>query len=851
VTLSAGSRLGAYEIVGPLGAGGMGEVYRARDARLSREVAIKVLPAAMASDPDRRARFEQEARSASGLNHPNILTIYDIGEADGTIYIAMELVEGRTLRELLVSGEPLPTRKLLDVAVQTAEGLAKAHSAGIVHRDLKPENVMVSRDGFVKILDFGLAKLTEPVSQGASVMPTAIAAPTQPGTVMGTAGYMSPEQASGQPVDFHSDQFTLGAILYEMAAGQKAFQRKTGAETLVAIIREEPAPLSQLAPKSPAPVRWIVERCLAKDPEERYASTKDLARDLKSLRDHLTETSASGALETAEPAKIRRRGWLFPAALTLIAGIVLGFLVRSRLTGKPEPALHFQRLTFQRGRLYSARFAPDGQTIVYSAAWDGGPLETYSTRTDSSEYRSLGLSGAAVLAVSSTGELAVALNQRFVVGYQTTGTLARVPLAGGAPREVLEDVQDADWSPDGKTLAVCRMTNNRSRLEYPIGKVLYESPGWVSAVRISPDGHHLAFFDHQQGGNNDGYVKIVDTAGAVRVAGPFVRGASGLTWSKNGDEVWYSSIDATSLSGKSRQVWSAPFASIHDVARDGKVLFDMAPGRRELIGVAAPGAPPRKLGALNWSFPSDISEATGTALFYEQQVEPSAIYTQKLDGSPAVRIGDGEGYGISPDGKWVASVKLPDRRPITLLPTGAGEPRTVEIGNLTCQWANWFPDGRRLLLNAFEPGRGKRLYVQDVSGGAARAISPEGVGITAQSVSPDGRSIIARGPDSRLAIYPAEAGEPRPIPGLDRADQAVGWTADSRSVFVMRLSGVPGAVQLVDIATGRKTPWKEFMPPDPTGVEQVGPAVIAPDEKAYIYSYRLLLSDLYLATGMK
>ena len=248
-------KLGPYEIVAPLGAGGMGEVYRARDAKLGRDVAVKVLPEAVAADAGRRQRFEQEARSASALNHPNILTIYDIDAADGRTYIAMELIEGRTLRELVASGEPLPTRKLLDVATQTAEGLAKAHSAGIVHRDLKPENLMVSKDGFVKILDFGLAKLIEPVSLDQSALPTAVAAPTTPGTVMGTAGYMSPEQASGQSVDYRSDQFTLGAILYEMATGKRAFARKTGAETLVAIIREEPEPLSQLAPKSPAPVR--------------------------------------------------------------------------------------------------------------------------------------------------------------------------------------------------------------------------------------------------------------------------------------------------------------------------------------------------------------------------------------------------------------------------------------------------------------------------------------------------------------------------------------------------------------------------------------------------------------------
>src|SRR5262245_15077872 len=345
MSLSPGTRLGSYEILAPIGAGGMGEVYRAGDARLGRDVAIKVLPQETAMDPGRRQRFEQEARAASALNHPNILTIYDIGSTDGTVYIAMELVEGKTLREIVATGEPLATRRLLDVAVQTAEGLAKAHAAGIVHRDLKPENLMVSKDGFVKILDFGLAKLTEPLSQEASALPTAAPSPTRPGTVMGTAGYMSPEQASGQNVDFRSDQFTLGSIVYEMASGKRAFQRRTGAETLVAIIREEPAPLSQAAPKAPAPVRWIVERCLAKDPEERYASTKDLARDLKSLRDHLSETSASGGLEPTEPIRLRRRGWAFPAALALLVGAGIALVaVKGLDLFAPEP-LQFQKIT--------------------------------------------------------------------------------------------------------------------------------------------------------------------------------------------------------------------------------------------------------------------------------------------------------------------------------------------------------------------------------------------------------------------------------------------------------------------------------------------------------------------------
>ncbi len=303
MTLSAGTKLGPYEILAPIGAGGMGEVYRAKDPRLGREVAIKVLPELFSQDKDRLKRFEQEARSASALNHPNIVTIHEIGLVDGTSYMAMELIDGTSLRELLASG-PLASKRLLELAVQIAEGLSKAHGAGIVHRDLKPENVMVSKDGYVKLLDFGLAKLFVAPQDGGSGMATAIHQETQPGTVMGTVGYMSPEQASGRPVDFRSDQFSLGSILYEMATGKRAFHRGTGAQTLSAIIQDEPEPVAQVNPRVPAPLRWIVERCLAKDPDERYASTRDLARDLKSVREHIAEvtSTASGAAGIVEAA---------------------------------------------------------------------------------------------------------------------------------------------------------------------------------------------------------------------------------------------------------------------------------------------------------------------------------------------------------------------------------------------------------------------------------------------------------------------------------------------------------------------------------------------------------------------
>jgi predicted ATPase len=292
-TLLPGIRLGPYEILSPLGSGGMGEVYRALDPRLGRQIAIKVLPSDVAADRQRLARFEQEARSASALSHPNIVTIYEIGQSDSVSYISMELVEGKTLRELLASG-PLPMKRLLGTASQIADGLANAHKAGIVHRDLKPENLMVSAEWLVKILDFGLARPDASATADQTAAPTmsGVDTDTDTGSIVGTIGYMSPEQASGRKADFRSDQFSLGSILYEMATGRRAFQRNTPPETLVAIIREEPEPIVSLNPAVPAPLGWIVERCLAKDPEERYASTRDLARDLNALRERVLETPA-------------------------------------------------------------------------------------------------------------------------------------------------------------------------------------------------------------------------------------------------------------------------------------------------------------------------------------------------------------------------------------------------------------------------------------------------------------------------------------------------------------------------------------------------------------------------------
>jgi eukaryotic-like serine/threonine-protein kinase len=579
VSLSPGARLGPYTIVSVLGAGGMGEVYRARDPRLERDVAVKVLPLSFATDADRLRRFEQEARAAGQLNHPGILAIHDVGADDGVSYVVSELLEGETLRERLASG-PLGPRRALDYARQMAEALAAAHDRGIVHRDLKPENVFVTRDGHVKILDFGLAKLARPESLEDALTRTAHTPGTEPGMVLGTVGYMSPEQVRGQAVDHRSDVFSLGAILYEMLSGRRAFRRDSSVETMNAILKEEPPDLASALGATPGLDR-IVRHCLEKRPEDRFQSTRDLAFDLQALPE------LSTAPTTAHRGRPPRAGFRLAAgglaALLLLAAFFIG-----RGSSPPPSTPSYRRVTFRAGTVLSARFAPDGQTIVYAAAWEGRPLELFSSRLDSPETRPLDLARATIFSVSAAGEMALGLGYRFPVG----GMLARMPIAGGAPREVLDDVFEADWGPDGKDLAVIR-GGRLARIEYPIGKPIYESSGYATHVRVSPGGDAVAFIDHPVIGDTGGAVLLVDRAGRKRTLSDGWAEAWGLAWKPDGSEVWFTSakigtaheIEAASLDGKTRLVARVPGElRLHDIARDGRVLFAHGDDR---VGAAA------------------------------------------------------------------------------------------------------------------------------------------------------------------------------------------------------------------------------------------------------------------------
>ena len=857
MTLSAGSRLGPYEVLGPIGAGGMGEVYRARDTRLGREIAIKVLPSEVSSDSDRLSRFEQEARSASALNHPNIVTVHDVGSADGVAYIAMELVEGKTLRELLLTGA-LSTKQILRIGPQVAEGLARAHSVGIVHRDLKPENLMISRDGLVKILDFGLAKLSEPETGGLSSMPTSARERTQPGSVLGTVGYMSPEQASGQPVDFRTDQFSLGSILYEMATGRKAFQRENAVDTLSAILHEEPAPIASVTPQAPAPLRWIVERCLAKEPDERYASTRDLARELGTVRDHLSEAGVSGEMASAVARPRRPRLAAVPLLLAVIAAALSGTFLLGKRVGKP-PLHSFRRLTFRGGTVYSARFAPDGQTIVYDAAWEKNPLEIFSSRLDGPESRSFGLE-AALFSVSSAGELAVAVSPRRIPSG-AVGTLARVPVAGGAPRELLRDVVCADWSADGKLLAVVRQVAAANRLEYPPGTLLFETNGQISDPRVSPGGDSVAFIEHPLLGDTAGSVLLVDRSGHKRLLSTGWPDAGGLAWAPGGREIWFTaskvgwarSLLAVTPEGKMREIERAPGGFfLQDVSRDGKVLIDHQVHRAGIVGRIAGESRERELSWLDYSFLRDLSE-DGTTLLFDEQGQgggaENSVYVRKTDGSAAIRLGEGVAQAFSPDGKWAVTLTQSPSR-LRLLPTGPGEARDLTERGLAYQFgARFLPDGRHVIFRASEAGHGLRYYVQALEAGKPHSFSPEGVS-GAVAVTPDGRFVCGIGADGRPLLFPVDGGPPRPFAGLEPGDVPLRWSPDGKTLYV-RNGYLPARLYRIDTSSNKRELWRELVPSDPAGILSIRTIRLTPDGNSFFYGYTRHLSDLYLVEGLK
>ena len=842
--LTAGSRIGSYEIIAPLGAGGMGEVYRARDPRIGREVAIKVLPTDFVRDRDRLARFQQEAQSAGVLNHPNLLTIHELGVDEDRPYIVSELLEGTTLRERLSSGA-IPQRKATDYALQLAEGLAAAHERGIVHRDLKPENIFITKDGRVKILDFGLAKLR--IKADVRADESTMQQKTDPGTVLGSAGYMSPEQVRGQSVDGRSDIFSLGVILYEMLTGRRAFKGPSSVETMNAILNTDPPDLETLSP----PLQRIVGHCLEKNPEERFQSAHDLAFDLESLSD--TSTS-SRALSTAPRKRIAVP--LSIAAAIVLIGIAAAFVAGKRLGRTPAP--HFKRMTYRFAFISGARFAPDGQSIVYSCAPTDQGQELYTARLDSPESRSLGITSARLLSISKSGEMAVLLNPGFRPGFRWTGTLARVPLAGGAPREIASDIEDADWNSAGDQLAIIRAVGGDVRLEFPIGTVRYHTSGWLSHPRVSPDGTEVAFLDHPTRGDDAGGVAVIAADGKRTSLTQLFNSVQGLAWAPGG-EIWFTGsssggtreVYAVTRAGKERRVAGTGIQMIlDDISSDGKALITESNNRISLIGTSPGSTQQRDLGWLDWSLIRGLSPDGKLVLFDETSEgggKGHAVYVRSTDGSPAVHIAEGTAWGLSPDGKWGIALTGPEdsaqgtRSRLMLFPIGPGETRVIPT-RLSMERAAWMPDGRHIVVVGHAPDHGARVYLFDLSSGEARAVTPEGfVGVL---VSHDGRSVLVSGPDEKRYLWPVAGGAPRELPPMPPDVQLSDFTADDKSLLWFRRFDSPLRVMQFNLQTGESKLWREI--PVPQGTLGTPRIQFSADGKTYAFSAYSDAGDVYL-----
>ncbi|HEY8130627.1 MAG TPA: protein kinase [Thermoanaerobaculia bacterium] len=850
------SSFGSYEIIERLGAGGMGEVYRARDPRLGREIAIKILPEEFAGDGNRLRRFEQEARSASQLNHPNIITIYEVGQADSVPYIAMELVDGRSLRELLAKGS-LPVKRAIQIAAQLADGLATAHERGIIHRDIKPENIVITSGGQAKILDFGLAKVS-PLSDDSDL--TAGRDATKSGAVLGTIGYMSPEQAAGQTADARSDQFSLGSTMHEMLTGQRPFQRTTPAETMAAILREDPRP--PLSDAIPLPLRWIVSRCLAKEAGDRYAATRDLARDLQQVRDAASDSALSSTTGAAPPRLRQWRRWAMAAAALVLVALT-GAAIARYSAKAVTPA--FQRVTFRRGAILSARFAPDGHTIVYGAAWEGAPFRVFSTREENVESAPLSVPEGDVLAISRTGDLLISRNRRYTEFHVTNGHLAQASMTGAAaPREIAENIECADWLPDGKSLALVRNIDDGSAVEFPLGTTLYRTHGYVSHLRVAPDGETVAFIDHPFRGDDRGTVAVLDRQGRRRTLTPPYSSAQGLAWRPDGKEIWFTAAGAGSQgalravtpNGKQRIVFRAPGRLLlQDIGAEGKLLLISGMERFGSMVLPPGETAERDLSWLDGSITSDLSP-DGKTMLINEQGEGSAtagIYLRATDGSLATRITDGEAAALSPDGRYALAVSVTQPPQLQVVPTGVGTPMTLPFHFDSYILPRWFPDGKRICFRARRAGEPMRLYVAEIATGRLKPLSNDEVAsaLFHAPVSGDGKAVAALGPDRRLRLYSVDAGTYRKVPGVSVGETALAFATDGRSIFTNRIGEFPAAIYRVDLTSGAHEVWRRLAPPEPAGMTFMLPTEITPDGRSYVYFYTREMSDLYLVNGLR
>lgn len=848
--LSAGTRLGPYEILASINAGEMGEVYRARDTKLHRDVSIKTLTPAAADDVGLRAQLLHDAKSLSGLNHPNIETIYGIQTAEvkghPVEFIVAERNSSTPLKKL-IGRRGLRLDTALRYAIQIADGLATAHNAGIVHGCLNPSVIGVNERGEIKIWDFGVYRLSE--QHRADVQVQAAGVQLKSGVSTENIGYLSPEQVEGRPADERSDIFAFGALLYEMISGHQAFRSQMQFETVASSLGDGPRHLNGALDSVPPELASTIKRCLRKNPRDRWQSISSLKFRLEDFANDVAQL---------EPVAMPRTKWrvlqlavLSAILLAIAGGAYFWFqtLVRPHAT--------YQRLTFRRGNVAGARFAPNGE-VLFSAQWGTDPITLFSMRPGRSESRPLGVPAARVLSVSATGELAMLLGSP---ERGAPGTLARAPFSGGEPRSILENVYDADWSPSGEMLAVSHTVGGHPRIEYPIGRVLYESPSRPPfTLRVSPKGDLLAFFEYDNA-IGDFALATLDLQGNKKILSRGWREEDGLVLARKGQEIWYSgtrtggerAIHAVDLFGHDRIVGVVPAAmALQDITHDGQVLATVEDSRLGILCLSSGATKERDLSWFDASRIYDISADGKQILFAEMtygRLRNPAIYLRNTDGSSAVRLGDCNRPALSPDNKWVACITSDGANTaLTLLPTGPGQVRTLLGARIHYDRVEWFPDSQRILFLGSEPGRPPRIFEQEINGGKAVPVTSEGMDASHVSLDQSNLLKLANGV---LTLVPIRGGKSKPIASLEPNESVIRWGEQSRFLFLRKSNGPASViVERLDLTTGSKEPWKVLRTPDTVG-EQINQVVLTPSGNAYAYSYQQDSSTLYLVRGWR